>query len=296
MSTPLFRQSHCLNSNCPSPRNSFGRDRCEACDAHLLLSGRFRLGERLQKRGQTGTSLTYVFDEENSSSSPRLLKALYHSDSNWYNQFQQESKLLRHLFQARRQAIIRNSETHLTSRSQDEDWLKFDYWESGIDCPVAFVMDYLPGRSLAEELRQKGSIPWVRLRNWLPQLIQLVYFLHRNQIIHGDIKPGNLILDQDRLHIVDFGAAGHVGSFPVLAQGSPGYCPTRIVRERLTYQRDWCALGRTCIELLTGHHPVELIQRGEFSRRGDHSNLDWQSLVPQISPSLGQRMNTWMTI
>ena len=301
VSTSLPRQSHCLNSNCPFPHNEFGRDRCEACDAHLLLSDRFLLGERLRNRGNTNTSLTFVVDKANPNGPQRLLKVLHRSETKWLKQFRQEARLLRDLSQPSQQVAFKYSASQaitpcsLVPRSEKEDWLEFD-WNSGIDCPAGIVIDYFPGRSLATDLNQNGPIPWARLRVWLPQLIQLVYFLHRNQIIHGDIKPDNLILHQDRLHMVDFGAAGLVGSFPFLPQGSPGYCPMEIVRNRLAYQRDWCALGRTCIELLTGHHPVELIQRGEFSLRGDRSNLDWRSLVPQISPSLGQRMNTWMTI
>ena len=303
----LPRYSDCLGPRCRHPRNEFGRDRCQDCGADLLLAQRFRLGERVHVNHGTGSSLTTVIDRAAPPNSPlRLLKVLHRTDAPWQHQFRRESQFLRHLSGSGQQNAI-HAGNSVVPRSGDRDWLVFDYWASGIDCPGGFVMDYLPGRSLADELRQQGTIHWTRLQGWLPQLIQLVRFLHRHQIIHGDIKPSNLILcpdqsSQDRLSIVDFGAAGFVGDRLPLSQASPGFCPTTMVNKPLTYQRDWYALGWTCIQLLTGQHPLELTHlaslrwRERGGRPSEHSFLDWRALVPQMAPSLRQRMNSWMTI
>ncbi|MEM9770367.1 MAG: protein kinase [Cyanobacteria bacterium P01_D01_bin.73] len=308
MSTSYPKHSHCLNDGCRSPINEFGRDRCQDCMAHLRLGGRFRLGERLWGGRRTGTSLTLVVDEANPDAPPRLLKLLHRSDPHWQQQFRWEAELLWQLSQSTQRVSTREFATQKSAQkstmieqspvpySDEGDWIEPD-WQSGLGGTVGVVMDYLPGRSLAEELRQNGPIPWSRLAVWLPQLIQLVYFLHRRQVIHGDIKPDNFLLCGDRLHIIDFGAAGFVGDRPPLAQSSPGYCPAAITDSPLTYQRDWYALGRTCVQLLTGQHPIELIRCSEFQGLlNDHSCFDWRLLEPQMSVSLGQRMNAWMSI
>lgn len=299
-------QSHCLNPHCRAPHNPFGRDRCPDCTADLLLGGRFRLGTRLHTNPNTHTSLTLVTDEGMEGHPQRLLKVLHRSCPQWEQQFQREAQLLQRLSQP----IFCTAPTGaqaLVPRSLPDDWLEFD-WDSGIQAPMGYVMDYLPGRSLAEELQAHGgSIPWTRLRVWLPQLIQLVNFLHHHQIVHGDIKPDNIIvtqaplsqdrLSQDRLQLIDFGAAGNVGDRSFIDQSSAGFCPKSMVGEPLAYQRDWYALGWTCIQLLTGYHPLDFPRPGEANTlSAEGIAIDWHHLIPQLNPALEQRMNSWLMV
>ncbi|MES2709339.1 MAG: protein kinase [Verrucomicrobiota bacterium] len=80
---------------------------------------------------------------------------------------------------------------------------------------------------------------------------------HRKGIIHGDIKPDNIFLDDEgRLKVGDFGLAASSGS-SVLTHHTPGYtAPEILAADRLaTPQSDIYAVGATLFELLLGETP-----------------------------------------
>ncbi|MEM1426815.1 MAG: serine/threonine-protein kinase, partial [Cyanobacteria bacterium P01_H01_bin.130] len=188
--------SHCLGARCPHPHNPFGRDRCEACGADLVIADRFRLGERLpcSVRG-SATSLTVVMDDQRPQSPRRLLKVLHQWDPRWQIQFRRESRLLTHLS---RSPLTRGPSTLLSPSpfpySSAADLIEFDPMASGISDPMGIVMDCLPGRSLGDVVDASGSLSWGQFQQLFRQLIQLVHYLHRHQIVHGDIKPDNIMI------------------------------------------------------------------------------------------------------
>ncbi|HIK46889.1 MAG TPA: serine/threonine protein kinase, partial [Leptolyngbyaceae cyanobacterium M65_K2018_010] len=70
------------------------------------------------------------------------------------------------------------------------------------------VQDYIQGQTLAQEVRQRGRQTEAQVKYFLSEIIPVVRFIHRNHIIHRDIKPPNIIrssLDR-RLVLIDFGA------------------------------------------------------------------------------------------
>ena len=70
------------------------------------------------------------------------------------------------------------------------------------------VMEYLPGGSLADRLEREGAQPVGRSLDWLAQAAAALDAAHAHGIVHRDVKPANLLLDED----------GHV----VLAQDKSG--------------------------------------------------------------------------
>ena len=73
------------------------------------------------------------------------------------------------------------------------------------------VMDYVPGRSLANELREKGPCAQSEVIEWAKQLCNVLVYLHSMNppIIYQDLKPGNIILKEPErnLKLIDFGEA-----------------------------------------------------------------------------------------
>ena len=224
-------------------------------------------------------------DDQRPQSPRRLLKVLHQWDLRWQEQFRRESRLLTHLS---RSPLKRGSTVLLSPTpfpySTAADLIEFDPMASGISDPMGIVMDCLPGRSLGDVVEASGALSWGQFQPLFRQLIQLVRYLHRHQMVHGDIKPDNIMIHRNQLSLVDFGAAGFVGEHS--PQTSLGFCPLAIANRPLAYQRDWYALAWTCIHLLTGQHPIELIRSG----------ADWQTVVPKLPPALKQRMVTWMMI
>ena len=69
------------------------------------------------------------------------------------------------------------------------------------------VMEYLPGGTVADALRV-GEVDRDQAVRWISEAAAALDYAHGCGVIHRDIKPGNLLLDCDRvLHVADFGIA-----------------------------------------------------------------------------------------
>jgi len=125
------------------------------------------------------------------------------------------------------------------------------------------VMEYLPGGSLADRLEGDGAQPLGRSLEWLGQAAAALDAAHANGIVHRDVKPGNLLLDDDRrVKVADFGvaSAADLGSFTEAGTvlGTAGYlAPEQARGERATPASDLYALAVVAFELLTGKRPFE---------------------------------------
>ena len=70
------------------------------------------------------------------------------------------------------------------------------------------VMEYLDGGSLEDRLRRDGAQPPARALAWLEQVAAALDAAHRHGIVHRDVKPANLLLDErGQLCLADFGIA-----------------------------------------------------------------------------------------
>jgi serine/threonine-protein kinase len=82
--------------------------------------------------------------------------------------------------------------------------------DMGIDEPSQtpyLVMEFIQGQSL-EKLLEKGSIPCSKACAWAAEVATALAVAHRKGVIHGDVKPANiLITDDDRVKLTDFGMA-----------------------------------------------------------------------------------------
>ena len=135
--------------------------------------------------------------------------------------------------------------------------------DMGIDEPSQtpyLVMEYIQGQSL-ERLLEKGSIPYSKACAWVAEVATALAVAHRRGVIHGDVKPANiLIAEDDRLKLTDFGmarlASGDSKDTPLL--GSPAYwCPEQIVGKPQDARSDIFSLGVVLYELVTGRRPFD---------------------------------------
>ncbi|XP_053831125.1 serine/threonine-protein kinase 32B isoform X2 [Vidua macroura] len=129
------------------------------------------------------------------------------------------------------------------------------------------VVDLLLGGDLRYHLQQNVHFNEGTVKLYICELALSLDYLQRYHIIHRDIKPDNILLDEHgHVHITDFNVATIVkgsekassmaGTKPYMApevfqafmDGGPGY----------SYQVDWWSLGITAYELLRGWRPYEI--------------------------------------
>src|SRR6266550_8765880 len=74
---------------------------------------------------------------------------------------------------------------------------------------VYFVMAYIKGDNLGQRLQQHGPMPPVEVRRVLREVAEALAYAHHRNVIHRDIKPDNIIIDEEtgRAMVTDFGIA-----------------------------------------------------------------------------------------
>lgn len=121
-----------------------------------------------------------------------------------------------------------------------------------------FVLDLMLGGDLRFHLERLGCLSEEVVRFYVAQLSSAVAFLHDNNIMHRDIKPDNILLDEKgNAHLTDFNIAVHFGERRLTGvAGSMAYMAPEILTKRgYTCHIDWWSLGVCAYELIFGRRP-----------------------------------------
>lgn len=122
------------------------------------------------------------------------------------------------------------------------------------------VMEFLEGQPL-DRILDKGSIPLTRACAWAAEVAKALGVAHRKGVIHGDVKPANMLITNDgRVKLMDFGmarlASSDTGATPLL--GTPAYwCPEQIMGKPQDARSDMFSLGVVLYEMVTGKRPFD---------------------------------------
>jgi hypothetical protein len=152
------------------------------------------------------------------------------------------------------------------------------------------VMEWIEGRSL-HDLIHKGSLSLRKATNLAMQLCEALTFAHEHQIIHRDIKPGNIMVnDSDHVKVADFGLARPVSDEAEQENpfGTPDYAAPEIRGGSVVDHRvDIYAAGVVLYEMLTGTIPGEPRRSvTEFAK----ISTRWDSLIAKaIDPDPEKR-------
>jgi len=123
------------------------------------------------------------------------------------------------------------------------------------------VMEYVRGRTLKQLVQQRGAMDKDEALSIMEQLVSAVIVAHKNNIIHRDIKPQNvLVKDDGTVKITDFGIATAKDAVQLTStdtvMGSVHYLAPELARgEVASMQSDIYSLGIVFYELLTGNVP-----------------------------------------
>ncbi len=124
------------------------------------------------------------------------------------------------------------------------------------------VFEYVEGEMLADLLRRPGDIPVQRATAIARDIVSGMAFAHERQVIHCDLKPANILLNQDgSAKITDFGIARILSGQQDEQNGligTPRYMAPEYVSQGLQGPAaDVFALGLICHEVLTGTAAVK---------------------------------------
>lgn len=169
-------------------------------------------------------------------------------------------------------------------------------FQFGTGASPFFCMEYLPGGSLKDLLRKKGTL---RPDNAASYTLQVALGLNEalsKRIIHLDIKPSNLMLAEDRrVKIVDFGLARKnpdPGEAYQDIVGTPYYvAPEQIHSGIMDYKSDIYSLGITLFEMLYGFVPFYGRTIKETFQKCLEDNIPpRETLDPNVPPELDRIM------
>jgi eukaryotic-like serine/threonine-protein kinase len=129
------------------------------------------------------------------------------------------------------------------------------------DGEPCLVMEYLPSRSLAAVLGERGCLPVSEVASIGKQIASALAAAHAAQIVHRDVKPGNiLITDDGTAKITDFGVSRAAGDVTVtqtgMMAGTPAYLAPEVARGQVpTPASDVFSLGATLYAAVEGQGP-----------------------------------------
>lgn len=124
------------------------------------------------------------------------------------------------------------------------------------------VMEYVSGGTLFERLQARSALPVDEAVAIATQLADALDYAHRRGIVHCDVKPQNVLLDEsDHPKLVDLGISRSLATSGALIDtvaGTAGYiAPEQLLGERIDGRVDVYALGCVVYEMLSGTLPFE---------------------------------------
>ncbi|MDE3134595.1 MAG: serine/threonine protein kinase, partial [Acidobacteriota bacterium] len=157
------------------------------------------------------------------------------------------------------------------------------------------VMEYVPGLSCAEILRDRGHLDVEQAVDIVAQACRGLDYAHRNGVVHRDVKPGNLLVSESGVvKLADFGIARATGQSSITQVGSvlgtAAYLsPEQARGEEAGPQADLYSLGVVAYQLLSGRLPYEANSLAELAlKQQRESPIPLQRINPHVRTTLSE--------
>ncbi|WP_295613065.1 ABC transporter substrate-binding protein [Chamaesiphon sp. GL140_3_metabinner_50] len=288
---------YCTRPRCEQPLNSFSdlddrqllktvnQRHCANCGMPLILDGRY-LPSKILQQGGLGVAFLGC-DRRTPGLRQCVIKQLQLNPS--FNTAQLETATT--LFHREAEVLEKLGEhpqiprlfaflEMTASASPPYSQQKFFY----------LVQEYIEGKNLQTELAIKGRFTEPEVISVLREVAKILEFIHFKGSIHRDIKPSNIMRDlQGQIYLIDFGAVKQIVAETARASGgsltcvfTPEYAPWEQRQGQAIYpSSDLYALAVTCLNLLTGRAPQDLLNT-------DTNEWKWRTPDLQVSDALAE--------
>ncbi|MBW3665512.1 MAG: Stk1 family PASTA domain-containing Ser/Thr kinase [Actinobacteria bacterium] len=234
--------------------------------ADVLLAGRYRL-ERLIGRGGMAEVWGGTDEVLQRDVAVKVLSTRFSDDEQFQRRFRREAQ----------QAAALNHPNLVKV---------YDTGQHG-DLPF-IVMELVPGRSLQQVLA-RGGLTEDRSLEVCADVCAALEYAHQRGVIHRDVKPGNILLDDDgTVKVTDLGIARAIDSHTVTETanvlGTAAYLsPEQAQGVEVDARSDLYSLGVVLYEMLTGRQPFE----GDSAVGVAYQHVQEQPVAPRrIDPSI----------
>src|SRR6187399_479186 len=131
------------------------------------------------------------------------------------------------------------------------------------------VMEYIAGETLENVIMREGAVELTRALDFAVQIANAVDYAHRQNVIHRDLRPGNvLISEQGLVKVADFGTSRvlEIAAHGTTVIGSPPYMAPEQFHGKAVFASDLYSLGVTMYQMLTGVLPYDTPAPADLDR------------------------------
>jgi serine/threonine-protein kinase len=207
---------------------------------NTLIDGRYKVQSKL---GSGGMADVYLAEDQQLGRQValKLLHGRFAADPDFVERFRREAR-----------AAAGLQHPNVVSVYDRGSW----------DDTYYIAMEYLQGRSLKQLIREEAPLAPVRAINITLQILKAARFAHRRGVVHRDLKPHNVIVDDaDQAKVTDFGIA-RAGASDMTETGSimgtaQYLSPEQAQGHAVEASSDLYSIGIVLYELLTGRVPFD---------------------------------------
>ena len=241
------------------------------------LNGRYRLEARV---GAGGMSTVYrAFDVTlERQVAVKLMNREVASDSDQLERFRREAR-----------AVAQLSHPHIVG--------VIDAGED--DHRPYIVLEYVEGETLKDRIRRQGGLPVPEAVAYAIQIARALGAAHARHIVHRDVKPQNVMIDQEgSAKVTDFGIARTLEEEGLTVDGrvlgtTDYVSPEQALGRPVTGQSDLYSLGIVLYEMLTGEVPFKGENQVAVAMKHVREDLpDVQRARPAVSAALASVVET----
>ncbi|MFM5942375.1 MAG: protein kinase domain-containing protein [Dolichospermum sp.] len=310
-----YMMYYCTRPHCPSPENHFSDSPdphttseifCQTCGMPLILKGKKGRYQTIKPLGKGGFGATFQAIDLDSLTRRKCVVKRLNIKVDEIQAANNDPEVVNRIIQGIKVAFNREAAVleFLGDNSGNIPTL-YDYFS--LTAP-AFgqqeepefqysVQQYIQGEDLSKELRKKGHFSEQEVLDFLEQILPTLQFIHEQNSIHRDIKPGNIVRETatQKLFLIDFGAVKQVFSGQINVQSAIVFhtkvyaSPEQRDKKNVEPSSDLYSLAVTCLELLTGRTPVDYLDN-------NYQNWRQQASSRIISSSLANILDKMLKV